>query len=320
MLFNILILVAGLALLVWSADKFVYGAAAFARNLGLPPMLIGLTIVAMGSSAPEMFVAATASLDGMPNTAIGNVLGSNIANVALILGITAMIGAISVSSQTLKREVPLMLGATILAGYILHDGLLTRFEGVVLLIAFFGVMGYLIWQALHQKKKDRLTEDLSNEIPKDVPTRKAVFWLVLGLVLLPLSADWMVEGAVGIAQAFGLSDLVIGLTIIAVGTSLPELAAAIAGILKKEDDLAIGNVVGSNLFNILAVLAIPGLLSPGALDEAASGRDFYMVLATSAALAILVLLSGRKRELNRVHGILLLITFIVYQIVVFLSH
>lgn len=153
MLFNILILVAGLALLVWSADKFVYGAAAFARNLGLPPMLIGLTIVAMGSSAPEMFVAATASLEGMPNTAVGNVLGSNIANVALILGITAIIGAISVSSQTLKREVPLMLGATILAGYILHDGLLTRFEGVVLLIAFFGVMGYLIWQALHQKRK-----------------------------------------------------------------------------------------------------------------------------------------------------------------------
>ena len=320
MLFNILILVAGLALLVWSADKFVYGAAAFARNLGLPPMLIGLTIVAMGSSALEMFVAATASLEGMPNTAVGNVLGSNIANVALILGITAIIGAISVSSQTLKREVPLMLGATILAGYILHDGLLTRFEGVVLLIAFFGVMGYLIWQALHQKKKDRLTEDLSSEIPKDVPTRKAIFWLVLGLILLPLSADWMVEGAVGIAQAFGLSDLVIGLTIIAVGTSLPELAASIAGILKKEDDLAIGNVVGSNLFNILAVLAIPGLLSPGAIDEAASGRDFYMVLATSAALAVLVMLSGRKRELNRVHGILLLITFIVYQVVVFLSH
>ncbi len=320
MLFNILILVAGLAVLVWSADKFVYGAAAFARNLGLPPMLIGLTIVAMGSSAPEMFVAATASLEGMPNTAIGNVLGSNIANVALILGITAMIGAISVSSQTLKREVPLMLGGTILAGYILHDGQLTFFEGVVLLIAFFGVMGYLIWQALHAKKKDKLTEDLSSEIPKDVPTGKAVFWLILGLILLPLSADWMVEGAVGIAQAFGLSDLVIGLTIIAVGTSLPELAASIAGILKKEDDLAIGNVVGSNLFNILAVLAIPGLMAPGLVDEAASGRDFYMVLATSAALAILVLLSGRKRELNRVHGALLLITFIVYQAMLFISH
>ncbi|GGI79567.1 calcium/sodium antiporter [Shewanella gelidii] len=320
MLFNIAILVAGLALLVWSADKFVYGAGAFARNLGLPPMLIGLTIVAMGSSAPEMFVAATAALDGMPDTAVGNVLGSNIANIALILGITALIGHISVSSQTLKREVPLMLGATLLAGYLLHDGILSFADGITLAIAFFVTMAYIIRQALSNKTKDPMVEDMEQEIPKDVPTSKAVFWLIAGLILLPLSADWMVQGAVGIAKSFGLSDLVIGLTIIAIGTSLPELAASVAGILKNEDDLAIGNVVGSNLFNILAVLAIPGLLAPGAIDAAASGRDFYMVLATSAALAVLVLLSGKKRELNRVHGALLLITFIVYQIVLFLAH
>lgn len=322
MLFNIFILVAGLALLVWSADKFVYGAGAFARNMGLPPMLIGLTIVAMGSSAPEMFVAATASLDGMPDTAVGNVLGSNVANITLILGITALIGSISVCSQTLKREIPLMLGATILAGYVLHDGMLTFAEGLILLVAFFGVMAFIIYKALNNKEKgsDPFVDDMEQEVPKNVPTSKAIFWLAVGLILLPLSADWMVQGAVGIAKSFGLSDLVIGLTIIAVGTSLPELAASVAGILKKEDDLAIGNVVGSNLFNILAVLAIPGLLAPGAIDAAASGRDFYMVLATSAALAILVLLSGKKRELNRVHGALLLTTFIVYQVVLFLAN
>ncbi|MEZ9197598.1 calcium/sodium antiporter [Shewanella sp. 10N.286.54.B9] len=319
MLFNIFLLVAGLSALVWSADKFVYGAAAFARNLGLPPMLIGLTIVAMGSSAPEMFVAATASMEGMTDTAIGNVLGSNIANITLILGITALLGAISVSSQTLRREIPLMLAATAIVGYFLHDGFLTRIEGVSLMVLFFALMGYLIWHALTNKNRDTLAIDADNEIPANVPTKKAIFWLVIGMVLLPLSADWMVQGAVGIAKAYHLSDLVIGLTIIAVGTSLPELAACVAGVLKKEDDLAIGNIVGSNLFNILAVLALPGIIAPGAVDAAASTRDFYMVLATSSALAILILLTGRARQLKPWHGVVLLITFVAYQALLFLS-
>lgn len=319
MLFNIFLLVAGLGALVWSADKFVYGAAAFARNLGLPPMLIGLTIVAMGSSAPEMFVAATASLEGMTDTAIGNVLGSNIANITLILGITALLGAISVSSQTLKREIPMMLVATLIVGYFLYDGFLTRVEGISLLVLFIALMGYLIWHGLHSKNRDALAEEAENEVPADVATPKAILWLVVGMVLLPLSADWMVQGAVGIAKAYHLSDLVIGLTIIAVGTSLPELAACVAGVLKKEDDLAIGNIVGSNLFNILAVLAIPGIIAPGAVDAAASTRDFYMVLATSSALAILILLSGRARQLKPWHGVVLLTTFIAYQALLFLS-
>ncbi|ABV35343.1 Na+/Ca+ antiporter, CaCA family [Shewanella sediminis HAW-EB3] len=319
MLFNIFMLIAGLGALVWSADKFVYGAAAFARNLGLPPMLIGLTIVAMGSSAPEMFVAATASIEGMTDTAIGNVLGSNVANITLILGITALLGAISVSSQTLLREIPLMLGATMIAGYFLHDGFLTRIEGFMLMGLFFILMGYLIWHGLTNKNHDPLEVEADDEIPKGVPTYKAVLWLVVGIILLPLSADWMVQGAVGIAKAYHLSDLVIGLTIIAIGTSLPELAACVAGVLKKEDDLAIGNIVGSNLFNILAVLALPGIIAPGEVDAAASTRDFYMVLATSSALAVLILLSGRVRQLKPWHGVVLLCTFVAYQAVLFLA-
>lgn len=317
MLVNIIMLCVGLAVLVISADKFVYGASAFARNLGLPPMLIGLTIVAMGSSAPEMFVAATASMEGMNDTAIGNVLGSNIANITLILGITALLGAISVSSKTLKREVPLMLAATVLAGYLIHDGFLTRVEGVILVVAFLLVMGGFIYQALSNKEADPLDAELDSEIPKDVPTFNAIMWIIIGIIFLPLSAGWMVDGAVGIAKIYGLSDLVIGLTIIAVGTSLPELAACIAGVLKKEHDLAIGNIVGSNLFNILAVLAIPGLISPGEVDATAVNRDFYMVLGTSAALAVLVLSSGAKRQLTPWHGVLLLLTFVAYQYVVF---
>ncbi|MBV7316159.1 calcium/sodium antiporter [Shewanella sp. NIFS-20-20] len=320
MLFNLLLLAVGLGLLVWSADKFVYGAAAFARNLGLPPMLIGLTIVAMGSSAPEMFVAASASMNGMANTAIGNVLGSNIANITLILGITALFGAIAVSSQTLKREIPMMLGATVLAGYLLYDGELSRTDGGLLLLLFVTLMAYLIWHGINKRNADSLAEDAEAEIPTGVSTKVTLFWIVLGIILLPLSADWMVDGAVGIAQAFGMSDLVIGLTIIAVGTSLPELAACIAGVLKKEDDLAIGNIVGSNLFNILAVLAIPGLLAPGTIDAMANNRDIYMVLASSSALAILVLLSGSRQQLRPWHGALLLISFVGYQALVLSSH
>ncbi|MGI2260542.1 calcium/sodium antiporter [Shewanella sp. GXUN23E] len=319
MLFNIFLLASGLALLVWSADKFVYGAAAFARNMGLPPMLIGLTIVAMGSSAPEMFVAATAALDGMTDTAIGNVLGSNIANITLILGITALLGSIGVSSQTLMREIPMMLGATVLAGYLIHDGFLSRNDGLILLAVFLALMTYLIWHALNNKQQDPLAQEADDEVPKDVPNARAILWLLVGIILLPLSADLMVDGAVGIAKAFGLSDLVIGLSIIAVGTSLPELAACVAGVLKKEDDLAIGNIVGSNLFNILAVLAIPGLLAPAAIDAQASTRDFYMVLASSSALALLVLTTGRKRELQRWHGAVLLISFVAYQLLLFKS-
>ncbi|AZQ12067.1 calcium/sodium antiporter [Shewanella khirikhana] len=320
MLLNVFMLVAGLAVLVWSADKFVYGAAAFARNLGLPPMLIGLTIVAMGSSAPEMFVAATASMDGMRDTAVGNVLGSNVANITLILGVTAMIGAIAVSSQTLKREIPMMLAATALAGYFLHDGVLDRNEGIILAVAFFALMAYLIWHALTNKDPDPLAEEADEEIPRDVPTSKALIWLVVGIILLPLSADWMVDGAVGIAKYYGLSDLVIGLTIIAVGTSLPELAACVASALKKEDDLAIGNIVGSNMFNILAVLALPGLIAPGVVDAQAVTRDFYMVMATSVALALFVLMSGKDRELKRWHGAIFLAIFIGYQYVLFQAH
>jgi len=273
----------------------------------------------MGSSAPEMFVAATASMEGMTDTAIGNVLGSNIANITLILGITALLGAISVSSQTLLREIPMMLGATVIVGYFLHDGFLTRIEGFMLMGLFFILMGYLIWHGLTNKNHDPLEDEADDEIPKGVPTHKAVFWLVVGIVLLPLSADWMVQGAVGIAKAYHLSDLVIGLTIIAIGTSLPELAACVAGVLKKEDDLAIGNIVGSNLFNILAVLALPGIIAPGEVDAAASTRDFYMVLATSSALAVLILLSGRVRQLKPWHGVVLLCTFVAYQLVLFLA-
>ncbi|GLP95825.1 calcium/sodium antiporter [Paraferrimonas sedimenticola] len=321
MLINLALLIGGLLALIWSADRFVYGASAFARNMGLPPLLIGLTIVAMGSSAPEMFVAATAALDGRPDTAVGNVLGSNIANITLILGVTASIRVIAVDSSTLIREIPLMLAASLLAGWCIYDGYLEYTEAVILLAAFLAVMGYLIWHALDQRgrRPDKLARETDDDIPADVTTGSALGWLAVGLVLLPLSSDWLVEGAVGIAQYFGMSDLMIGLTIIAIGTSLPELAASIASLMKNEHDLAVGNVVGSNLFNILAVLAIPGFIAPNVLDANASGRDLYIMLATSGLLALLLVLGGKPRQLKRWHGWLFLAIFIGYQVTLFVS-
>ncbi len=315
MISHLLFLLVGLALLVWSADRFVFGAAAVARNLGLAPMIIGLTIVSMGSSAPEAMVAASAAMEGKLDTAVGNVIGSNIANITLILGISALLKPLLVGSSTLVKEMPMMVLATVLAGYLLHDLELSRTDGMLLALGFIAVMGFLIYNAF-QNRDDQLAQASEDEVPSNVPMPKAILWLMVGMVVLPLSADLMVDNAVGIAKFYGLSDLVIGLTIIAVGTSLPELAACVAGLAKGEDDLVIGNVVGSNLFNILAVLAIPTMIAPGAIDPAAAGRDFFIMLATSLA-PLLILLLKRNKTIGRVEGALLLLCFVAYQIILF---
>ncbi|QIZ77887.1 calcium/sodium antiporter [Ferrimonas lipolytica] len=315
MIIHLLLLFFGLGLLVWSADRFVFGAAAVARNLGIAPMIIGLTIVSMGSSAPEAMVAASAAMEGKLDTAVGNVIGSNIANITLILGLCALLKPLIVGSSTLVKEMPMMIMATVLAGYLMHDLTLSRTDGILLAAAFIGVMGFLIFNAF-RNRDDQLTQQSSDDVPDNVPMGKAALWLIVGMIVLPISADLMVDNAVGIAKLFGMSDLVIGLTIIAVGTSLPELAACVAGLAKGEDDLVIGNVVGSNLFNILAVLAIPTFIAPGAIDAAAAGRDFFIMLATSLApLAILIL--KKNKTIGRIEGALLLACFIAYQISLF---
>lgn len=239
-----------LIVLSWGADRFVFGASVLAKNIGVSPMIIGLTIVAMGSSAPEIMVAATSSFNGNTNTAVGNALGSNITNIALVLGFTALLKPLSIASSTLKKEMPVLLLVTLLAVYFLSDFLLLKIEGIVLIILFFVVIGGLTWVSFNMEKGDLLQPETESEIPSGVPTSKAIIWLVVGMILLPLSAHYMVNSAEIIARYFGLSELVIGLTIIAIGTSLPELAACVAGVLKNEDDLVLGNIIGSNIFNI----------------------------------------------------------------------
>ncbi|MGV3001204.1 calcium/sodium antiporter [Vibrio sp. E150_018] len=312
MLLAVVLLLIGLALLVWSADKLVYGSAAVAKNMGISPLVIGMTILAMGSSAPEMMVSATAALEGKTDTAIGNVLGSNIANIALILGITAMIKPLSISSTILHRELPLMIIVTLIAGSLMWDDYLGFTEGLVLIALFAAfILGMLKISQSEKGEKDVLLEQQESEIPDGVDNKTAIFWVVVGLILLPIAADLLVDNAVIIAKYFGMSDLVIGLTIIAIGTSLPELAASLAGVLKGEDDMAVGNIIGSNIFNILAVMGIPAILTPSVLSEYAMNRDFWVMLGVSLLLVIMAL--GKSRSINRTEGGILLLCFLAYQ-------
>ncbi|GGW80975.1 calcium/sodium antiporter [Alteromonas halophila] len=313
MLIQIAIFLIGLMVLSWSADRFVYGASALAKNIGVSPMMIGLTIVAMGSSAPEIVVSAMASLNGNMNTAVGNALGSNITNIALVLGITALFKPLWVSSTTLKRELPALMVISLIAVAFMWDGTLANYEGMILFALFIFVLAMMAWLSLQVEKGDPLVRETSDEIPKDVSNSAAVMWVAVGLVLLPLSAHYMVDSAVYIARYFGVSDLVIGLTIIALGTSLPELAASIAGVRKGEDDLVLGNIIGSNIFNLLAVLGMPGLLAPGELDPDAYGRDMYVMLGLTALLFIFSFNLTGKRQISRFEGALLFIAFIGYQ-------
>ncbi|GLX77922.1 sodium:calcium antiporter [Thalassotalea insulae] len=322
MFVQILILLVSLVTLVWSADKFVFGASSLARNVGISPMIIGLTIVAMGSSAPEMMIAATASLNDNPNTAIGNAIGSNITNIALVLGITALLHPLSVSSSTVKREIPLILAITALAYWMLADHNFSFTEGLVLLTGFFVYIFTLLFITLKRAKEHKIDDamiiEAELELPEAVSTPSAVLWLVIGIILLPLSASYLVDASVFIAKAFGISDLVIGLTVIAIGTSLPELAASIMSIVKKEDDLALGNIIGSNIFNILAVLSLAGVIAPGEIDQDASVRDAPYMLGVTFLLFILCF-SRRfgNFRITRFKGLLLLLTFIAYQLLLF---
>ena len=314
MVTSFVILILGFAALVWSADRFVYGAAALAKNFGVPTLIVGLTVVAMGSSAPEMMVSASAALANKTDTAVGNAVGSNITNILLVLGITALLRPLSVSSSTLKREIPLVLLASIATWYIFSDNYFSFFEGAALLSGFVVFIGGLIFVSLRAKNQDDpFVSEACDEVPDNVPTKKAVFWLVVGMILLPVSSHFLVGSAVDIAKYFGLSDLVIGLTIIAIGTSLPELAASIAGVLKNEDDLALGNIVGSNIFNILAVLPLAGLINPSVIDASVANRDVIIMIGATLALIAMSLNFRGQRRINRIEGGLLIVAFMIYQ-------
>lgn len=319
MFLAIVLLIVGLFLLVYGADRLVYGAAVISRSLGVPPLIIGMTIVGIGTSLPELFVSTTAALNGQIDMAVGNVIGSNITNILLILGVAALIHPLAARSEVLRRELPLMLAVTVLCGFVLMDGTLSRLDGVVLLAAaaVFILLMLKIARLAQREGNDSLTVEQMAELPQDSSNTVAVLWLVLAFIILPLSSKMVVDNATVIAHFFGMSELVVGLTLIAVGTSLPELATSIAGALKGEDDMAIGNIIGSNIFNTVIVLGVPALLSPGSVDGAAFHRDYWAMLAVSIVLTALCV--GRKHRIGHLAGALLLCGFIAYLAVLFFN-
>lgn len=315
MILSILAVLAGLALLVWSADRFVEGASATAQQLGISALVIGITIIGFGTSAPEILISLFASLDDTPDLAIGNALGSNIANIGLILGITALLVPLPIASGLLKREFPILLAATAVVAFCLYDAQLTAYEGILLLVILGASLLYFIKSS---KKSDVLAQEMEAEIPQDMTMQQAIFWLVVGLVVLILSSKLLVWGAVNIATALGVPELIIGLTIVALGTSLPELAAAIASAKKGEPDLAIGNVIGSNLFNSLAVIAIPALLSDFTVSSQAITRDLPIMVGLTLLLFILARFPSQvASSISRIKGFVLLLGFVIYQFVLY---
>jgi len=309
-------IVAGFVLLIWAADRLITGASALARNLGVSPLIVGLTIVGFGTSAPEMLVSAMASMRGAPSLAIGNAIGSNIANIGLILGITALIYPLKVESVTLRREFPVLAVIMILSLGLMLNLQLSRVDGMVLAIGLLALVGGMVYLGVRSEGSDPMAASLTEEVPEGVTTKAAILSTLLGVILLPLSAHILVNGAVTLAGILGVSDALIGLTVIAFGTSLPELAAAAACALKKEDDLAIGNILGSNMFNLLGVLGIAALIAPMSIEPVLLYRDVSVMFALTLFLFLTVSRRNGPGLITRPAAMVMLLGFLVYQSVI----
>lgn len=313
MLENIGYMVAGLVLLILGAERFVHGAAATARNFGIAPLLIGLTVVAFATSAPEVLVSVVAASRGEPGLAIGNAIGSNIVNIGLVLGITAIVRPIKLESATLRREMPALLAVTLLVVSLFLDARLTNIDGYVMLTGLVIVMIWLARLGSRSAANDPIKKDFEAEIPDNVSMKSAVLWVVVGLSALLLGADWLVTGAMGIAQTLGVSEVVIGITIVAFGTSLPELAVSLISVLKGEYGLAIGNIVGSNIFNLLAVIGIAAAIEPMTLHPSVLSLHIFVMVAFTLVLFAMTYDYDGKARLSRLEGVALLAAFIAYD-------
>lgn len=313
MLVAIALLVIGLVLLVYGADRLVFSAAILSRALGIPPLIIGMTVVGIGTSLPELIVSFSAATHGQMDIAVGTAMGSNITNILLIVGGAALLHPLSVHSNLVRRELPLMLLVTLLCGVMLFDNNLSRHDGLALIAIATAYLLFIIKIArkAERENNDSLTREQLAELPRDDAGNTVAFlWLAVALIILPMSTRMVIDNATVIADFFGISELIIGLTVISVGTSLPELATVIAGALKGEDDIAIGNLIGSNIYNIAIVLGVPALIHPGDIDAQAFARDYWVMLGVSALFTLICL--QRSRCIGRVAGALLLSGFIAW--------
>ncbi|PCI41600.1 MAG: calcium/sodium antiporter [Moraxellaceae bacterium] len=327
-----LAIILGLIFLVWSADQFVEGAASLATNANVSKFVIGLTVVAFGTSAPEILVSITAAMSGNAAIAIGNAIGSNIANIGLVLGATALITPLVISKENLKQDFPVLVFVTVACGLLLFDYDLDVVDGVILGVIF---ILYIVFLAkIKLKTTDKQSDFTDQNINQDVDQEpdqnalasdsdeppasnvKALGQTFIGLIVLIISSKALVWGASELALEFGISKTLIGLTLVSVGTSLPELAAAIASALKKHTELAIGNVIGSNIFNLLTVLPLPGLLAPGAISENIFDRDYFVMLFLTLLVIALVFM-GKSHKITAIKGIMLLTIYFGYYAVLY---
>lgn len=313
MLLPILAILTGLALLVWSADRFVDGASSTAAHFSMPPLLVGMVVVGFGTSAPEMVVSTNAALQGNPGLALGNGWGSNIANIALILGITALVSPIDVHSLILRKELPILLAITLLSGALVWDGTLSRWDAALLLGVFVGLMSWSIYAGLHGAG-DALGVETADELREhSMSLARSLMWVVVGLGVLVGSSRLLVWGAVSVAQSLGVSDMVIGLTVLAVGTSLPELASCVAATRRGDHDIALGNVLGSNLFNTLAVVGIAGVIAPVDIAPEVFSRDLLVMAGFTLLLFVMSWgFRGQPGRISRFEGGTLLVLYLSY--------
>lgn len=305
MLIASLAIVLGLIVLTWSADRFVEGAAASAHHLGMPPLSVGILVIGFGTSAPELMVSALSAAEGNPGLALGNAYGSNIVNIALVTGLVALLSPLAVRSQILKRELPLLGVATLVSLWCLWDRDISRLDGAMLLALLVGTLGYGLWRSNRRKERPVEVEEIAGQMS----LKRGLVWTLIGLALLIASSRLLVWGAVSIASAFGVSDLVIGLTVVAIGTSLPELASSISAVRKNQHDMVLGNMVGSNLFNTLAVVGLASVIHPIGVEPDALMRDWPIMAALTLLLAVFCV-TGRR--IGRLEGAVLLTIFIAY--------
>lgn len=313
----------GLIVLIWSADLFVAGAASIAENMGMSPILIGLTIVSLGTSAPEIIVSFTAALSGAGDLAIGNAIGSNIANIGLVLGITVLVAPMMVHESCMRKEMPILLLVTLGAGALLIDDVLSTVDAWLMV----GTLVLIIVHMVRSQQQDEVlaVEAADENLPHLNPARAWVFFFA-GLGLLIASSRALVWGSVFIAETLGVSELIIGLTIVAIGTSLPELAATIASAMRGHTEIALGNIIGSNMFNLLAVMSIPGIVGSENLERAVITRDYPTMTFLTVFLAAAIIIS-RKRSissaghayLGRTVGVLLVALYALYYYWLYLS-
>jgi cation:H+ antiporter len=318
MLIDILYTLVGFALLIWGADRFVIGAASTASILGVPPVLIGLTIVSFATSAPEIMVSVSAASQGLTSMALGNAIGSNIANIGLVLGITAIIRPICGKvSASLSKELPILILLTPITMLLFIDQQISRFDAGILLGALAVFIIWMSWLGLRKgSETDAIVAEVQNEIPKGIGMGMASFWIIVGLLTLLLGAKSLVTGAESLALAFGVSNLVIGVTIIAIGTSLPELAVSVVSALKGDTGIAVGNVIGSNVFNLLAVIGVAGWINPSTFDPSLLTLHYPVMIAFTVPLLFIAYNPFGKKGLSRGMGFALLTAYIAYQVMV----